>query len=458
MPQGTTVSGLGATLKRLFVPETPENPAARSARAAPERAQRSSIPVGRFSMIGLAGIREHLGPRWPALADKVHATARLAIERSLLPGDAFEPDGEDGYIVLFAQLGQREADFKCRAIAKEVSKRLLGSEWDQLATVETVCVPIPANAMGAPDMKAMLSEAFADGRTSLSSQADHAADPGMDEIRKRQAAEWAQLRVNDHAAGTKNEMSAAEPPPGSGPALETARAIWSYLPIWDFQQSAIFFFRLVVADELRHGSANLQPDKMFELDCRALKKAVSDVLSLADRGRRLPIVCPVHGTSLDHGGRALTNIVQHLPPSLRRMLTLELTVPPAWPAHLQLHAVIANLKALRVGVWARLPIDSASFKLMNSGLGLVTAQLPHAGPSESECMKLLDTFAAAARRAGAECGAAGITSRSLALAASAAGFRYLSGSAIHGEVEALEQATRYDLDRLYGDVMPDSPS
>jgi hypothetical protein len=66
----------------------------------------------------------------------------------------------------------------------------------------------------------------------------------------------------------------------------------------------------------------------------------------------------------------------------------------------------------------------------------------------------LGAFVQQAERAGMTCGVLGLRTRPAALAATAAGFRQLSGPAIHPDVPSLSQAVRFDLRSLYRDLLP----
>jgi hypothetical protein len=69
---------------------------------------------------------------------------------------------------------------------------------------------------------------------------------------------------------------------------------------------------------------------------------------------------------------------------------------------------------------------------------------------------LLGAFVQKAERSGFTCGVSGLRTRAAVLAATAAGFRHLSGPAIHRDVIALGQATHFDLKSLYRDLLPEA--
>ncbi|HEX5263090.1 MAG TPA: hypothetical protein VFW13_06165, partial [Phenylobacterium sp.] len=52
-------------------------------RLADEHRADAVVAVSSFRMVGLAEVQARLADRWPALAEKVHATARSVIQRHL---------------------------------------------------------------------------------------------------------------------------------------------------------------------------------------------------------------------------------------------------------------------------------------------------------------------------------------------------------------------------------------
>src|SRR5690606_18075558 len=94
--------GFGERLRRLFGPRDRLVFGGNRARRLEE--PRESVSGARFGLVGLTDLREHLGERWPELAERVHGLAQTVISRHLTRGDVFDAHGEDGYVVLFAQL------------------------------------------------------------------------------------------------------------------------------------------------------------------------------------------------------------------------------------------------------------------------------------------------------------------------------------------------------------------
>ena len=86
----------------------------------------AALVAGKLQLVGLDSVRESLGDRWPAMADRALAVAERTIQRHLRPGDIFRRSTDDGFLVLFSQLTPTEAQFKAKAIADEIREKLTG--------------------------------------------------------------------------------------------------------------------------------------------------------------------------------------------------------------------------------------------------------------------------------------------------------------------------------------------
>jgi PAS domain S-box-containing protein len=85
-----------------------------------------TVVAGKLQLVGLAAVRENLGDRWPAMADRAFSLAERTIQRHLRPGDISRRSKDDGFLVLFAHLSATEAQFKANAISAEIQERLTG--------------------------------------------------------------------------------------------------------------------------------------------------------------------------------------------------------------------------------------------------------------------------------------------------------------------------------------------
>ena len=125
VPRKTT---LAERVRRLFSnkhTDTAASPLPRS-RLAPQGALRPSPARGSASS------------GWPRCANSLATLATAcspradlaqAVIQHLARGDVFDAHGEDGYVILFANLSQVQAEFKSRVIAKEIAAKLLVADW-----------------------------------------------------------------------------------------------------------------------------------------------------------------------------------------------------------------------------------------------------------------------------------------------------------------------------------------
>lgn len=496
------------------------------------------VAAGRFSLIGLAQIRQKLGPRWPQLAQKVHAVAETVINRHLLKGDVFERCSDDSYLVLFARLDKAQADFKCRVISKEIARHLLGTEWEVLAGLETIRADVSREALATGNVEDVLERALAMGtRTTISpaeaeaqaSAAEPAAellflhrseepsetverpqeagapkrslsrggdDMRVPDARRPDAADQESACDDPEAAAPRGRSSgpeertpawrpirhrpepgpeastaleAQEPPPelprvatpadpDAGPPAVGEPVVWRYSPIWDYQQSALIRFRLSACVNGRtvHPYSGKDPDAsetaLFENDLRAVSKVLRDLALLASRGRRLPVVCPVHfsSVSLESRRSRLFHELRNGPPHSSRLVVLEVVRPPG---ALWARGFLDIADAFRRSGFTAsmcLPVDRlAEVAALAPHVQALTTETPGGGAIEKVKIEQLNAFVRRTRGAGIDAGVYGLSTRSLVMAALGGGFRFLSGEAVHASAETLENALRFEALDLY---------
>lgn len=410
----------------------------------PTAAQPGTAPVGRFSLVGLQQVREELGDRWPDLAERVERIAETIIGRHLLPGDVFEKNGAGDYVVLFCQLTETEAEFKARVIAQEITRRLLGTEWQTLSLVEAVCTVVPRAAAQADRLDAFLATSFARARPFISNERALAAAP----------------EDGVGSASPAVALGGALPSPVRAPTTATPIRLppaWRYVPIWDRQGGALLRFRIVPGEGAQPdpvhrahqpvGAGATQQSVAFSADMAALNAVSAEIVRLAGLDRRLPVICPIHAGALEFPAlrRELADAVRHLPPNVRQLLTLELTAPPFWTRSLAMEKFVEEIRGMKVGLASCVPLSREALAALGCLPGPVTIQLPTVGLPEPACLKFLTAFVARASKLRLECGVAGAGTRAIALAAANAGVRFVSGPAIHPEITALDRAVRFAL-------------
>ena len=89
-----------------------------------------SESVGRIKLVGLDGVRTALGDRWPAMAERVMATAELVIKRHCGPQDSFSRADDTSFLMCFGALSEEESSFRAAMIGREIRNRLIGQGED----------------------------------------------------------------------------------------------------------------------------------------------------------------------------------------------------------------------------------------------------------------------------------------------------------------------------------------
>jgi hypothetical protein len=397
-----------------------------------------SLSGARFSLVGLSELRIQLGDRWPELSNRVHDLAEAVIRRHLTRGDVFDAHGDDGYVILFTQLSQVQAEFKCRVIAKEIAAKLLGADWPG-RSAEALVFELEETALGAPSFERALGEAIARGR------------PVMAEV----TVPGSGARVACNAAGPGSVPMEAVAERQASPAFKPIvrdRADVAYTPIWEFGAAALLRFRLAQQpfDVAAGGGSDAA-----KADIAALAQALFDVSRLAAVGRRLSVICPVHfSTVLREGSRVqISRMLRAATPSTRKLVTLEVVIEEHdsdWISSLE--RAWTSMPGTPV---ASVPLQASAVPVRRSQLVRhLNLALADDFSANKAGIGVLGAFVQKAERVGLTCGVAGLRTRAAVLAASAAGFAQLAGSAVHRDIGALGKVTHFDLKSLYRDLLP----
>ncbi len=150
---------------------------------APQPAARPRLVVaGRLQVIGLEQAREHFGPRWEAVSERVFATAEAVIRRGLDRSDVMNRS-EDGFVICFAGLDAEEASLKAATLSEEVTRCLVGEIAESGARIVAFTAEIPVPPETGPDdvpqvlrqgLAAAQSRALSDAHAVLAEAASNA--------------------------------------------------------------------------------------------------------------------------------------------------------------------------------------------------------------------------------------------------------------------------------------------
>jgi len=329
-------------------------------------------PGAKLSIVGLADVRERLGERWQELSERVHELAEVVIRRHLMRGDVFDAHGEDGYLVLFAQLSPAEAEFKCRVIAKEIAAKLLGADLALSSTVQGATFELDRTALDQPDFEQAVTSAVAVGTPVIEIEGPRAPRPPQESI------------------GDSAKPPARLGAHGLSPIVSHAA---TYTPVWDFDVGALLHFRLSGGPSC-HAAEAAPPTQSANADLAALATILTEVGRLAEVGRRLPVICPVALSTVGNEAlRAqLVRVLRAAPPAIRKLVMLEIVAPTTartiWPTTFTPDARHAPAPcALRLGM------GSDPRRLALTGIQLITLELPPAFRADKPGLAALDLFA-----------------------------------------------------------------
>jgi len=441
--------------RRLLGGEEPRRPiggVSRHRPAAPPSTEAGEliVPLSSFQMVGLSEVQAKLADRWPALAEKVHLIAQNTITRHLVKGDVYERHGEDGYLVLFASLGAKEAEFKSRVIAREIVQHLLGEGEAGGLGVNAKCTEVSVTALASGDHEMALAEALA--------RAQPASEPAISGLGRPLAPDPQGARPLPSAEQSPVAGQKRLGPPPANPA-ERKRVkiqIHAYSPVWDTSQMTILRYRATAFGAptgVRGDRAN--EAELFQLDMALMRAVGDDLRQLAERGRRLPVTLPIQHSSLGSGSQRaqLRLALGAIPPDLRKLLTVQICWPEDQFWTYSCKAFLEASRPLGVGWAALIDLeDPRAIPHAGEWLRVVGTVVRGEAQSDAEALRLMTAFAARARVLGMPCAAYDLGSRAMVLGAVAAGFRYVAGPAIHSDVPVLPHAVRFEPLDLYADL------
>lgn len=81
-------------------------------------------------VIGLQKVKEHFGPRWGAVSDRVHSVINQIVERHMGPTGLHSCYQDLAYVLVFAGMAPKMAQLRCGLIVEEISRRLFGAGHD----------------------------------------------------------------------------------------------------------------------------------------------------------------------------------------------------------------------------------------------------------------------------------------------------------------------------------------
>ncbi|TWB17231.1 hypothetical protein FBZ89_11182 [Nitrospirillum amazonense] len=377
--------------------------------------------AGSLHMVGLDSLRSRLGARWPRVADRVHMLAERLLRQMLNPRDAWFRHGEEGYIVVFHQLGRTEAGLVCAKLVEQLQRLLLGD-------VDTAAVRIHS-AVHEMDGELLFQSSslheMLSGAASLAGAAV-AAETGADKA----SPWWA------HAA----------------PQEEPVQVV--YRPIWDVRKEVLSIY-LARAMRPRRGRLPLwgydcaaDPQDMQQilgLDLDVLRQTMEVYGELYRNQFRCFLSVPVHFETLAGIARRREYLaaLQAIPKELAAFLAFHVVGFPQGVPVSRATEMVAFLKQFSRVVIAVVESGCQDLPaLAAAGIYIVTMLLPP-GASPKRWGPELSRFSHEALRLRVHAGVEGVDTSLMASYADGAGFHYMAGDFIGPWSEVPENALRF---------------
>jgi len=398
--------------------------------------RRDMVTSGRMQLIGLGKIKMRAGDEWPALQKIVYDTVEAVLAETLTPADLSFRYGEEGYLVLFADLHGAAAEQKTAALVEAVRQRLYAvnaREFSEFEITNTVGL-LEAKDFTAPDGSFIWPEALKPADETPES-APVFAPPVVE--------------VDAHlAAGIMAE--------------EDLGLHFSYRPIWEVGKAAVTSFLVMPRREADFLHPLRQYAALFEnaghattadYDIRVLEQVRRDLLRLARENKQTMIVCPVHFQTM-RGAESFQKYIHRcaaIPEALRKYLILILwDMPAVLPPHEPFWFVPRIRRKLCRATYANIarPQDLVQPGWRGSGIDGFSLALPD-NPDEEAVQQEIDRFCVNGKALNARTAVLNVATRSVVSMSIGSGADYVAGDIIAPFVDAPDAMYRFRYEFLY---------
>jgi len=384
------------------------------------------LGAGRINMFNLDTLRDRLGERWPTMRERVHAATEKVLSRHLSPRDIHFRTSDDEYIIVFAVVEKQMANLLCGKIVEDLHRLFFGDEDLNVLRVST--------AVGTFEGKLIY-------KTS-----------SLGDILRG---------IHDSTSSNTDERESATPEASAASSVSDLRVIFRdyhevdrvnsmYRPVWDVERQVITTYMYTPVRRSPGGSMTEGPavfelinssERLTKINVAALVEAVETLDELYRNKFRLMISIPVCFETLAPRKARLEYLVAcgNIPDYLRGFIVFELLRFPTGVPNGRMTDLINELRPFCRWTFLRCDLTQPRFSnLVGTGLTGVSVVVPDDREAEARTMEGMNTFVAAAERAGLRTCAVGVASTSLALAARGAGFTFIAGDPV-GRIDDIPQ-------------------
>jgi len=398
--------------------------------------------AGKVNVIGLARIKERLGPKWDRVSEHVHRYFEVALERECKRGDIVRRLDELSYVVIFRDLDFLEAQIACAAVAEKVCRHLFGEE-GQSVSVRTLVGQIDRQLIHSAEAWNHAVEAALESTGTESIVTDEAGNIAV-----------------DGPGSPRRRLTFAY---GGEPACEIQAAPaelgFVYRPFWDPLRSVVLSYLcqpVLKSEKAAPYQAGLctaaSEDDQTSLDLLALRECVHRLANLQRDGMRILLAAPLHfGTlAFPRPWQSFSAAYRDLPSEIRRDLGfIVFGFDPGVP-NIRLAQELPKVTKHARHVFCAVagPPDNAA-KFGHTGIqavGMVIDPSPQPEQYAIERVRILAQYSA---RVGLDSFILGAQSASLIVNAVGSGVRYVEGPAVRLPVDDPRYAFVRTVEELY---------
>jgi len=225
-------------------------------------------------------------------------------------------------------------------------------------------------------------------------------------------------------------------------------------PIWDVDRGMVTAFRCVLDESSGPSSSEIiEPTElqMARTDALTVLQAQSVLHSLINDAKPSLVMVPVHLSTLENSAflSAYIEAIGNVTEEFRKFLVVEILCNSEKPTRFGLRHVMGYLRNRCRAILCRTDIkENELSKYTDNGIFAVGLSA-HPDYSPGQNLLLLDGFARAAQRSGTRVYASGLYTKSLLAGAVSAGFTFVSGPQVVGDVDYPFGVRKATLDMFY---------
>ncbi len=421
--------------------------------------------AGAIHLINLHIVRERMGDRWPAMAERLLAGIEVILDNRLSAADLYIRIEGPSYLIVFGEIDHDAAKLKCALIGHEIEKHVFGDD------VNFAEISVRASVFRLDDAaKDRGEEIDLLGIIGALKTGAEQTVPGERRGPEAPAAGPDHRRHAFEDGGLPPIPNHEPPPPAHGPQISyvlvpiyqtatTPPSSFVFRPVWHTRQDAIATYLCqpmwVKSDGV--GSSG-DPFVEYQLaysgegDIATLEEVCRTFRALAADRRRVLLSMSVHLETIARSAtrKEFLAVAAGLSQSERRFLSIEFAGIDETVPHMRLTELVSVIQPFCRGVILRCGLERRRFAgVREARIHAVGVEVGAGHGHEAGLLAKLDDFAGAAATAGLRSYAHGLRSRSLTSGAIASGFDFVDGDPVATLRERPSNAYRFGLADLY---------